>query len=92
MSYWEQMNPKSMLDAVGLAPRSESFYFSETILPALAIFSAGLVVGASVALLVTPKSGPELRDQISRKASQLTETVKEKLPRAMQQIENSQHG
>ena len=80
MSYLDQMNPKAVLNAIGMGRNEPVYYFSDNVLPALAIFSAGLLVGAGVALLVTPKTGRELRGDITRKASELTETVKNKLP------------
>ena len=80
MSYLDQMNPMSVLNAIGMGRNEPVYYFSDNVLPALAIFSAGLLVGAGVALLVTPKTGRELRGDITRKASEITETVKNKLP------------
>lgn len=79
-SYLEQIKPKNVLHAMGMGRSEPVYYFTDNILPALAIFSAGLVVGASVALLVTPKTGRELRGDISRKANELTDTVRNKLP------------
>ena len=38
---------------------------TEKILGALAFFGAGLVVGVGTALLLTPKSGPEVRKAIT---------------------------
>jgi hypothetical protein len=81
MSYLDQINPKNVLNAMGMGPQNEQvYYFSDNLLPTLAIFSAGILVGASVALLVTPKSGRELRSDISRKASELSGTVRDRLP------------
>ena len=79
-SYLDQIKPRNVLHAMGISPSEPVYYFSDNILPALAIFSAGLVVGASVALLVAPKTGRELRGDISRKASELSDTVRNKLP------------
>jgi hypothetical protein len=81
-SYLDQINPKNVLNAMGMGPRNvpSSYYFTENLLPTLAIFSAGIIVGAAVAVLVTPKSGRELRGDISRKATELTGTVKNRFP------------
>jgi len=80
MSYLENLSPDSVLNAIGLQRQTESAMLTETILPALAVFSAGLLVGAGIALLVTPKTGRQLRDDLSRKANELTDTVRNTLP------------
>jgi gas vesicle protein len=41
------------------------------VLPALGLFAAGAVVGGVAALLLTPKSGREVRREISEKASEI---------------------
>lgn len=74
------LNPNNMLHAVGLRREVESRMLVDTVLPAFAVFSAGILVGASIALLVTPKTGRELRDDLSRKAGELGETVRGKIP------------
>jgi hypothetical protein len=89
MSYLDQINPKNVLNAMGMGPRDEPmYYFSDNLLPTLAIFSAGIVVGATVALLVTPKSGRELRGDISRKATELSGTVRNRLPETLGGMQN----
>jgi len=39
----------------------------QDILPSLALFGAGLLVGAALALLLTPVSGPELREELGER-------------------------
>jgi hypothetical protein len=89
MSYFENLNtqnmlnalnPNNVLHAVGLRRESEARVLTDTVLPALAVFSAGILVGAAVALLVTPKTGRELRNDLQRKAGQITDNVKERIP------------
>lgn len=80
MNYFEKINPDNMLHAIGLRRNAEAAALSATLLPALALFGAGLVVGAGVALLTAPKSGRELRDDLSRKAAEITDTVRNKMP------------
>ena len=60
--------------------RSTTTTATDSMLPALALFGAGLLVGASVALLVAPKSGDELRGDVARTAGKVTDTVRAKLP------------
>lgn len=93
-AYLDPIRPRNVLHAMGLARSEPTYYLTDNIMPALAIFSAGLVVGASVALLVAPKTGRELRGDISRKASELTETVRQRLPEQLSGSENGrrQHG
>jgi gas vesicle protein len=43
--------------------------------PALGVFGAGVAVGAGVALLIAPKSGARLRQDISDRASSLKHRV-----------------
>jgi hypothetical protein len=76
----QNLNPDQVLHSMGLRRETERAVLTDTVLPALAVFSAGILVGASIALLVTPKSGRELRDDLSRRAGELTDTVKEKIP------------
>jgi hypothetical protein len=82
-------NPNNMLHAVGLRRESEARVLTDTVLPALAVFSAGILVGAAVALLVTPKTGRELRDDLSRNARQIGETVREKIPALRSDLEQA---
>jgi len=75
------LTPNQLLHAIGLRRETErAAVMTDTVLPALAVFSAGILVGASIALLVTPKSGRELRDDLSRRAGELTDNVKERIP------------
>jgi hypothetical protein len=41
------------------------------IVPSLALFGAGLLVGAGLALLFAPTSGRELRDELGERAAEL---------------------
>jgi hypothetical protein len=75
----EKINPDQLLHSIGLRRMQES-HLSDTILPALAIFGAGLLVGAGIALMTTPKSGRELRDDLSRRAGEIGERVRSKMP------------
>lgn len=91
MSYLENLTPNQVLHAIGLRREPESAV-TDTVLPALAVFSAGILVGASIALLVTPKSGRELRGDISRRAGSLTDTVREKIPALRSNDSSSEQG
>jgi len=80
MSYFENLNPNQMLHMMGLKRETQTTMLTDTVLPALAVFSTGILVGAAIALLVTPKTGRELRQDLSRKANELTDTVRSQIP------------
>ena len=66
------MTTDDVLSKFGLQTRTSA---SDMLLPALGIFGAGAVVGAGVALLLAPKSGAELRNDIGLGASRLKSRV-----------------
>jgi len=65
---WKEMKRKlqsvdadDLLEKVGLEARRT---VPEKMLPCLVLFGAGLIVGAGLAALLTPRSGPELRSRL----------------------------
>jgi hypothetical protein len=72
------MNSERFLNALGLT-RTMPERFSDSFSPAL-LFGAGILLGAGVALVLAPKSGRELRGDLSRQANQLGERVRERMP------------
>jgi len=67
-----------MLGSVGLAKRRDPL--SDIWLPSLALFAAGAVIGASAAVLLTPRSGPTMRRELTEGASQLRRKLKRGAP------------
>ena len=67
------MNREDILNSLGLQSIPER---SDTVLPAMAIFGAGILVGAGLGLLFAPKPGRELRDDLRRNAGDLGENLK----------------
>lgn len=63
------LSSDDILGALGLERRSTAL---DSALPTGLAFVAGLAAGAGLALLLAPKSGREIRDDISSKASELT--------------------
>lgn len=53
---------------------------TSNVLPALVVFGTGMLIGAGVALMVAPKPGRELRADIGRKAGELGQKARERLP------------
>jgi hypothetical protein len=59
------------------------------LLPSVALFGAGLLVGAGLALLLAPVSGRELREDLGEMASDLRERASQTLGAAVE--ENGGH-
>lgn len=81
MAYLDNVNltPNQLLRAIGMkqyAPRSA---FVDTTNPVI-LFGAGILIGAGLALMLTPKTGRELRNDLSRQAKQLGTAVRERMP------------
>jgi len=73
MMNWKEMKRKlqtvdadDLLEKVGLEARRT---LPEKVLPCIVLFGAGLIVGAGLAALLTPRSGPELRHQLKHRLS-----------------------
>ena len=66
------MTTDDVLARMGLQARKTTFDY---LFPALGLFGAGICVGAGVALMLAPKSGTELRHEITRTASNLRQRV-----------------
>ena len=89
------MNREDILNSLGLQTMSES---RDSILPAMGIFGAGILVGAGLGMLFAPKPGRELREDLRRNAGDLGENIKnragelrEKLPDVGGMIQNVQN-
>jgi len=63
---------EEIIRALGLHARQNH---GSDIVPSVALFGAGLLVGAGLALLFAPSSGRELRDEIGERASELRDKV-----------------
>ena len=63
---------EDIIRALGLHQRR---YASSELAPSLALFGAGLLVGAGLALLLAPTTGRELREEITDRASELRDRV-----------------
>jgi YtxH-like protein len=69
-----EFNKREILNALGL--EQESNFWTV----ALAGFGVGCLVGAAVAIMVTPKSGRELRSDLMEKGRDLIGRAKEQMP------------
>lgn len=57
-----------LLRSVGLPQRRSA---ASDVVPSVALFGAGLLVGAGLALLFAPTTGRELREELGEKAAEL---------------------
>lgn len=92
MSWRNNVSRDELIQQLGL---DRQYSGMDLMLPALGIFGAGVLVGAGLGLLLAPKSGQELRQDIRRGAHQLqdrtadviqttTDTVRARLGDAQQ--------
>lgn len=72
---------EEILRALGLRAYHETHYMS-----GIALFGAGLLVGAGLALLFAPTSGRELRDQVGERAQQARERATEVAEQAAESL------
>jgi len=70
---WKEIKQKlpsidadDLLERIGLEVRRS---MPEKMLPGIVLFGAGLIVGAGLAALLTPRSGPELRNRLRSRLS-----------------------
>jgi hypothetical protein len=63
------LSSDDLLSVLGLERRHSAF---DNAVPTSLAFLAGLAAGAGIALLLAPKSGREVRQDISNRASELT--------------------
>jgi hypothetical protein len=63
---------EDIIRALGLQQRRHA---TTDLAPSLALFGAGLLVGAGLALLLAPTTGRELREEITDRASELRDRV-----------------
>jgi hypothetical protein len=61
-----------IIRALGLHNRRLS---GNDVMPSLALFGAGILVGAGLALLFAPSTGRELREELAHKATDLADRV-----------------
>jgi hypothetical protein len=65
-----EMTRDDILGYLGLQSRNSP---AKTALEAVGLFGAGLLVGAGIALLIAPKPGRDLRDELTRRLKKPTD-------------------
>lgn len=79
MGYLENVTPNQLLSSIGLTRTNAPTTAADMVMP-IALFGMGLLVGAGLALFLTPKTGQELRSDLSRQANKLGNAVRERIP------------
>lgn len=64
------LSKSDVLAAIGLATKPSA---SQRILGSLSLFGVGLLVGAGVALLLAPKTGTDLREDLGQRIKRIRE-------------------
>jgi len=75
-----------ILAALGLERRRT---FSSSIVPIASGFAAGALMGAGIALLFAPKAGREIREDIRKRADEVTRKVSEAAEGAVTDVRNA---
>ncbi|NTX61867.1 YtxH domain-containing protein [Myxococcus sp. CA051A] len=60
----KKMDKDDLLNLIGLESRRSA---AEDVLPVLGAFAAGILVGAGLGLLLAPKAGNQLRDDLKQR-------------------------
>jgi len=75
-----------ILAALGLQTRRN---VAEQVLPLLGLFSAGILVGVGVGMLMSPKAGRELREDLSRRVSDVRDRAMSSARQAADEVNQS---
>ena len=67
----QKLDKDELLGVLGLQSRRGP---TDVLLPALGAFTVGVLVGAGIGLLLAPKPGPQLRDELARRLKAAQET------------------
>lgn len=76
----KNLDKEAFLDMLGLQPKRTAMDY---VVPGLAVFGVGALVGAGLGLLLAPRPGKELRDDLARRIQQVPETLSHLPQRAL---------
>jgi hypothetical protein len=74
LSSLQNFSGDDILAALGLEKR-RSYNTAAALVPPIALFAAGALVGAAAAVLLTPKTGPQMRRELSDGARDLQQKL-----------------
>jgi len=80
MAKMDRMYPRDLMSMFGFGGRG---YYTRTGLDwfsGLGMLGVGIAVGTGVGLLLAPKPGRELRDDITRRAGELGDRIRRRVP------------
>jgi len=81
----DRVTNEDILENLGLQRRTS---FGEAFLPGLGVFVAGVAVGAGISLLLAPKTGREMRDDLYQRMDSIRDQL-EKVVRPGQGTETA---
>jgi hypothetical protein len=70
----KNLDKNDILGALGLQTKGNVI---DTVIPALGVFGAGLLIGTALGMLVAPKTGKAMRKQIGRRANEVYDRAAE---------------
>ena len=82
---FQDLDREHMLEMIGLERRRN---MAERVLPVVALFGAGILVGLGVGMMVAPRPGRELRKEIKGRFQQQMPRAAEMIQAAAEKLEN----
>ncbi len=70
----KNLDKDDILGALGLQTKSNAI---DSVIPALGLFGAGLLIGTALGMLVAPKTGRTLRKQLGKRANDVYDRAAE---------------
>ncbi len=83
---FQDLDRERMLEMIGLEPRRSA---AEKVLPIFALFGAGILVGVGIGMMVAPRPGRELRDDLKNRFQQQMPKAAEMMQAATDKIEGA---
>ncbi|WP_164017204.1 YtxH domain-containing protein [Pyxidicoccus trucidator] len=80
----KKMDKDDLLNLIGLETRRDT---TEQLLPVLGAFAAGILVGAGLGLLLAPKPGNQLRDDLKQRLASGQEYLNNAVSRTAENIQ-----
>ncbi|MFP2932534.1 YtxH domain-containing protein [Pyxidicoccus sp. 3LG] len=80
----KKMDKDDLLNLIGLETRRDT---TDTLLPVIGAFAAGILVGAGLGLLLAPKPGNQLRDDLRQRLASGQELINNAVSRTGENIQ-----
>ncbi len=82
---FQDLDRERMLEMIGLERRRNA---AQRVLPIVALFGVGIVVGVGVGMMVAPRTGRELRQELKGRFQQQLPKAAEMIQAAAEKLEN----